>query len=293
MMGGGLNMIIDSFIFNNEISMLKYRLSVLSPYVDYFVLCESTHTFSGHEKELYYHKNKHLFEEYESKIVHVIVDDFEYLHPIDYTKVDEYGYYTDGWANEKKQRNDIARGLDRLTIQDDDFIILGDVDEIPNPNCFGELKLDEINVLKARTYYYNLNCVEMKKYTDKCCRIFTKPILKRYGNLQEIRTSMGARTGWSTAGHNIIEKSAWHLSYFGDSDFILNKLKSFSHCQDSRTKEITESSDPHGLVAERLSKSMDLFVDRNTQYTFVPLKDNTDLPLNYEKLIDIFDFELE
>ena len=39
--------IIDSFIFYNELDLLEYRLSILNEYVDYFILVESSYTFTG------------------------------------------------------------------------------------------------------------------------------------------------------------------------------------------------------------------------------------------------------
>ena len=46
--------IIDSFIFYNEIDLLYYRLSILDEYVDKFILVESTHTFTGYSKPIFY-----------------------------------------------------------------------------------------------------------------------------------------------------------------------------------------------------------------------------------------------
>ena len=46
--------IIDCFIFYNEIALLTYRLNVLNDVVDFFVIVESTHTFTGKEKSLHY-----------------------------------------------------------------------------------------------------------------------------------------------------------------------------------------------------------------------------------------------
>ena len=39
--------IVDSFIFYNELDMLEFRLTELNDVVDYFVIVEATHTFSG------------------------------------------------------------------------------------------------------------------------------------------------------------------------------------------------------------------------------------------------------
>jgi beta-1,4-mannosyl-glycoprotein beta-1,4-N-acetylglucosaminyltransferase len=66
-------MIVDCFIFYNELDILKKRLRYLDSVVDKFVLVESTATFRGIPKELYYQNNKDIFKEWNDKIVHVVV----------------------------------------------------------------------------------------------------------------------------------------------------------------------------------------------------------------------------
>ena len=53
--------VIDCFIFYNELDLLDYRLNILKEVVDYFVIVESTHTFVGKEKELYFNKDKYNY----------------------------------------------------------------------------------------------------------------------------------------------------------------------------------------------------------------------------------------
>ena len=46
--------IVDCFTFYNEFDLLTYRLNILNPCVDYFVIVEARQTFIGKEKiELY------------------------------------------------------------------------------------------------------------------------------------------------------------------------------------------------------------------------------------------------
>ena len=54
-------MIVDAFIFYNEFDLLEYRLHLLYKYVDQIIIVESTHTFVGNEKELYYKNNINRF----------------------------------------------------------------------------------------------------------------------------------------------------------------------------------------------------------------------------------------
>ena len=67
-------MIYDCIPFFNELDILKLRMQILSPYVDKFVLEESTVTFSGKPKEMLFAKNREMFREFEDKIVYIAVD---------------------------------------------------------------------------------------------------------------------------------------------------------------------------------------------------------------------------
>ena len=50
--------IYDCFLFFNELELLEIRLNVLKDIVDYFVLVESTKTFTNQDKPLHYQKKK-------------------------------------------------------------------------------------------------------------------------------------------------------------------------------------------------------------------------------------------
>ena len=68
-------MLVDCFIFYNEIDVLKKRLRYLDGVVDKFVLVESTVTHRGEEKKLFFDENKKEFEEWSGRIIHVIIRD--------------------------------------------------------------------------------------------------------------------------------------------------------------------------------------------------------------------------
>jgi beta-1,4-mannosyl-glycoprotein beta-1,4-N-acetylglucosaminyltransferase len=71
-------MLIDCFLFYNELDMLLYRLSVLDKHVDAFILVESAHTFIGNPKPLFYAENREKFAAFSEKIIHVVVEDSPY-----------------------------------------------------------------------------------------------------------------------------------------------------------------------------------------------------------------------
>ena len=150
------NKIIDCFIFYNELDMLKFRLDYLYDTVDKFILLESTVTFIGAQKELYFQKNKELYEAYKDKIIHVIVDDLPDDDP-------SKNAIDNAWVREKLQRNLLDRGISQLKLDDNDIIVITDLDEIPDRKTLESLKTNN-NIqnisysFEQDMYYYNLTC---------------------------------------------------------------------------------------------------------------------------------------
>jgi len=259
--------IIDCFTFYNEIDMLLYRLNVLSQFVDKFILVESTHTHAGNEKKLYYNDNKEVFAEFNDKIIHIIVDDFPFKFPnIDYSKNEQ-------WHNEHYQRNAIKRGLAQLSLEADDIFILSDLDEIPNPTVLekikcGVYKLDNVYALEQDMYYYNLNTFMQKWYHAKI--INYSYYLTKYLDIESIR---------STSYCGVIPSGGWHLSYFGDSTFIKNKIQQFGH-QEYNSIAFTDES----LIETRMTHGLDLF-GRQSNIKKIPIDMNKNLPPKYREFL--------
>ncbi len=139
-------MVYDCFPFFNEVDILKMRLNILNPYVDRFVIEESTVTFSGKPKELVFEKYKHLFKEFLPKITYIVVDDT----PIDGVDTHERDYY---------QKNNLIKGLKDAT--SDDIIIMSDADEIPCPetlqNIIDNFDKNKVYHLAQRNFYVYVN----------------------------------------------------------------------------------------------------------------------------------------
>ncbi len=196
-------MIYDCFIFFNELDLLEIRLNELNESVDKFVLVESTKTFTGKDKELYFEKNKHLFEKYLDKIIHIVVDDFE--------------EGMSAWDREIHQRNSIKRGLSDC--KPSDVIIISDVDEIINPQTLDRVKNKPgIKVLEQKLYYYYLNCINANEpYWLRGPRVlFFEDYTK---TADEIRNTDG----------ELIKNGGWHFTYLGGTEAIIRKIQSFSH----------------------------------------------------------------
>ena len=264
--------IIDCFIFANEVDLLKYRLAVLYNVVDKFVIVEAKHTFSGIEKELSYNKNKKLFQKYEDKIIHIIVD-LPYKQPaIDYTTDQQ-------WQNEYTQRNAITQGLAQIELAPEDIIIISDADEIPDPDNLAKVKefVPDFKAVRLEQdyYYYNLS----SKFVDP----WYYSIMIKYGYLME--TGLTPQECRHAPNFGIFNKGGWHLSYFGDVSFIQKKIRSFSHQQYNKEEYVSDEN-----IKNSIKNSVDLFHRDNKYHSMIklPIAENTYLPPNSSTLLKQF-----
>jgi beta-1,4-mannosyl-glycoprotein beta-1,4-N-acetylglucosaminyltransferase len=258
--------IVDCFTFYNELDMLFYRLTVLDDVVDAFIIVESTRTHSGAEKILFYQENKHRFAKFASKIIHIVVDDL--LVPN--ISAGEQ------WSNEKYQRDCIDRGIRELTLCDRDLIVITDLDEIPDPTTLATLKTGSsisYAALQQDFYYYNLN--------SKMNEIWIHPKLITFSEY----VKMGRKPSLIRLGNApiIIGYGGWHLSYFGNAEFVQNKLFQFAH-QEFNLPEITNIEN----LDSKMKAGQDILGRGNVQITQIPIKENHYLPPRYREFLSNF-----
>jgi len=264
--------VVDCFIFYNELDILEYRLNILNDTVDHFVLVESTKTFMGNEKPLFYADNKDRFSKFNDKITHIIVDDL--IEP----NVEE----GEQWNNENRQRNHIDIGIGKLGLSDYDYILISDVDEIPDPKTISEHKNSTSIIsfanLKQDFYYYNLCSTNSEIWLFP--KIITYQEYMRQGSMpSKIRISMAPAT---------IEKGGWHLSYFGDASFIKDKIINFSHQEFNKEEIIDEKN-----IEDKIKTGKDLFNRNGVTIKKISIKYNNYLPTRYNEFLSKFiDYDL-
>jgi beta-1,4-mannosyl-glycoprotein beta-1,4-N-acetylglucosaminyltransferase len=259
--------IIDCFTFFNELELLNYRLNVLNDYVDYFVLVEATVTHTGKKKPLYFEENKEMFSMFKDKIIHIVVD-----LPFDESNIN-IKEKNDQWKNEKHQRNCIDIGIKILNLSADDVIVIADLDEITDPNLLTNIKMKNLNIdvhtLEQDFYYYNLNSQLSAK--SGLAKILS------YTRYYEFLLK-GAKVDDIRFGHfSKIERSGWHLSYFGNPEFIRNKLENFAH-QEMNTEEFTDLKH----IENKIKDTSDLFNRDGLRIIKIPASINDYLPPQYE-----------
>lgn len=230
--------IYDAFIFFNELDLFEIRLNVLAPYVDFFVLVESTKTHSGLAKPLFFLDHRARYKPFWDKMIHVIVND---APDIDAGKGDR-------WFLEKFHRGQIARGLGAYT--DRDIVMISDADEIPNPGKFKTMVMllsfcgRELLRWEQKFHYYALNGFVRDGWCAPGACTF-KAFRTRFSlSAESFRRAKGACTR--------IPDGGWHFSFLGGAEEIVRKIESFSHAEydqrfyknsDRLNQKIKEGSD--------------------------------------------------
>ena len=153
---------------------------------------------------------------------------------------------------------------------DNDLIIVSDLDEIPDPTTLLKIKNGEIiidlNCFEMDCYYYNLNTKIIDKWFKS--KIFT---FNRYKNMNQSLTDIRMTHTPS------IKIGGWHLSYFGDSRFIKEKVERCLH----RDLLNDDHKDIHKI--ENIIKSgKDLYNRNCINIQKIPITENDYLPPEYD-----------
>lgn len=257
--------IFDSFIYNGEDNMLKFRLQEFEDIVDKFIIVECNHTFKGDKKELYFPKSGIDHE----KIIYVPMEDF-------------VPNLTNPWENEKDTRNYAINGFKNLPLMSDDIIVNSDLDEIVDHKDLINLKQNGIaktHVCLHDTYMYNFHCWVENKTAG--ARITTADLLKHKYNssFHDLRWDCGDVV---RIGENVWDSGGWHLCFFGDTDYMIRKLESYSH-QEYNLESLKNKDN-----IERLVKEGKDILNRTGSASNIHVKEITDtsyLPKNFKLLM--------
>lgn len=250
-------MIVDCFTFYNEFKMLDFRLAELRDTVDMFVLVEGSTTFTGKNKPFYYEENKDRYKDY----------------PIIHVKLNWMPEGPDNWARERYQRNSIDKGLRQLSLQNDDIIFISDVDEIWDKQVIPHINSNEwAYQLFQDMYYYNPTV----KFDWK----WHKARAFKYGYYRNFKEPELIRNNLSSKLLMLDEvPGGWHFSYFGDEQYIKNKLNSFSH-QELNSDEIDIE-----YIRKKVLEGKELFEEDVYKTNIIKVENNDYLPNNIGMLL--------
>ena len=244
--------IYDCFTFFNELEILEIKLNELYDHVDHFVLVESTETFRGNPKPLFFAENKQRFSKFLDKIIHVVVTEHLETH--------------NPWEREFYQRNQILRGL--TSCQDEDIVIIEDLDEIISASKLPEfIDLLLTNRLRYVTCNHPMYTYYLNRYGHNYGNVSHLPgsVVAKYADVK-LLSPQGIRDQRDGAA---AITAGWHFTYMGGVDRVRKKIESFSHSEldnevDKHPQRIRQ--DVEALKLVEIDESYPQFVRDNIPY---------------------------
>jgi beta-1,4-mannosyl-glycoprotein beta-1,4-N-acetylglucosaminyltransferase len=228
--------IFDCFMYFDEDVVLDVRLNTLNQYVNKFIIVESLFTHKGDKRDLKFDIKK--FNKFENKIVYLVYEnepfEIESINEADTENEKSVKSILNAIHRENGQRNFISEGLKNA--HDEDFILISDLDEIPN------LKNINLNNFKEKLiffnqemFYYKFN-LKLPNYNwvgTKSCK------KKNFINAQWLRNIKDKNYPFyrldllfsKNKYRNIrfIKNGGWHFTNIKTSEEIRHKLSSYLH----------------------------------------------------------------
>jgi len=230
--------VIDACIASDELDHLETRFALLDAKVNLFVVVSSMQTFTCDTrpedplKELEDPDGR--FGPWHSKIIRGVIPEFS-------------PELKDEWARENFQRNSILQVIQKRTkVGPGDLVMISDVDEYPNPDKVrpaAEFVRKGAGAVTFEQDFHYYSFAWMKKYKWRGTVMTTVAELAKRGP-QFFRDG---RDGWDA-----IKDGGVHLSYFGGTQSIVRKLKTFPH------QEHRAVADNAGQIEEALQSGGDL-----------------------------------
>ena len=228
--------IYDCFMYFDEDLLLDLRLNTLNKYVKKFVITEATYTHNGSKKKLNFDINK--FKKFRDKINYIVVD----KQPSNILKL------VNGESEERKKEKLILNGMARDYFQreklqnglkdanDDDFIIISDLDEIPDLSSldFSKIK-NEIIIFQQKMFYYKFNLLyeDFNWFGSKAVR------KKNFLSPQWLRNIKSRNypkwrldTLFSKKKYSnlyLVKDGGWHFTCIRTAEDLEKKLLNFAH----------------------------------------------------------------
>ena len=246
--------LFDCFMYNNEDIVLEVRLNTLAKYVHKFVIVESCYDHQGNKKKLNFSLKK--FKKFKNKINYIILKKFP--------------HGLSNWERENYNRNYLEHGIKEAN--ENDYIMISDLDEIPRINNYEIFQKKKFTVFKQMLFYYRFNLLNTTKsnwYGTRACK---KKYLKSPQWLRDQKVKVYPFWRFDKISWNIINNGGWHFSYVMSDKNIINKIRSFAHSEYNNRKFLNIKR-----IKKNISDRKDLF---NRSIKFDKIKNIKKLP-NY------------
>ena len=261
------NKVYDCLTFFDENLLVNSRFEILKDVVDYFIVCESNYDHIGKKKKINFElKNK----EFKNKVRHIIIEE-------------NFPNLNDPWSTESYQREKIFDGL--YDIEDNDFIMYSDSDEIPNPDMIKDIKLKKkYGIFMQKFFVYKINVFNKHESPWEGTRICRKRDFKNFTYMRKKINSKNLKKPFWKINYDksiqLINEGGWHFNNLYTPEAISNKLKTFQH--EKFKKDEYSSID---IIKKKISALEDLF-GRNHKYETVNI--NSEYPDYIKNNIHLF-----
>lgn len=214
--------IVDTFMFNEELDLLEFRLEYLYDYVDHFVLVESNVSHRGYPKPIYYALYNDRFEKYKDKIIHVLTTDVpKHINTSDMESLptcneDPFVF------REQTQRLKTMEGLRELKLDFEDIVLVSNIDELPDRNKLTDLKNHlklGPTIFKQKWLVWSYTMKRNKLHQGTCAYKYTD-LLQDTHEINKTRLSDLIES----PSEYMSVSSGWHLNWFGNKDNLTNKV---------------------------------------------------------------------
>jgi len=221
-------------MYFDEDLILDLRLNYLDKFVDKFIIVECSYNHKGEKRIPQFNLDK--FSKFKNKINYILInEDVPDLEKIDTNDVNANSkYILNAVKRENFQRNSIIKGLDEAS--DDDWILISDLDEIPNLEKNNLSKInDNLVFFKQHMIYYKFNLM-LENYPWIGSRACKNKNLKSPQWLRNIKDR--SYPWWRLDVYfssnkytkiKIFENGGWHFSYIKSPENIEKKLQSYLH----------------------------------------------------------------
>ena len=257
-------------MYFDEDVVLDVRLNTLDQYVSKFVIVESLFTHKGDKRDLKFDIKK--FNKFKNKIVYLVYEkepfEIERINETDTENEKSGKFILNAIHRENGQRNFISEGLKNA--HDEDFILISDLDEIPNLSNINLNNFREkLIFFNQEMFYYkfNLKLPNFNWVGTKSCK------KKNFLNAQWLRNIKDKNYPFyridllfsknKYTNIKFIKNGGWHFTNIKTPEEIRHKLSSYLHHREFDLNPLS-SSEINELIKNKKA-IYDLNADKRSQ----------------------------
>lgn len=265
--------LVDTFLFFNELELLKVRLDYLGPIVKYFVISEANIDFSGRKKDFVLDKISIKNLPFSEKIIYQKVFINFYSPYWIFTRIRYIGRKSKFlWKIQDYQRNALLGPLKKF--EGDYAVMFGDLDEIPKLETIidhSNKNLPQPFSFEQKLFYYNLtNFAHESNWRGTI-----------YSNLRYFVNIKPNKLRSERENLPQIKDGGWHLSYFMSPSNISKKINAIADVEKLDNKKIYIEK-----LCELIKEGKDIF-GRDLNFTKISDPENH-FPGNFLKSFNTF-----